>query len=252
MKIFPLSTDSPRTQTSCRTTTTKPKAFISLEEAGSSSKIADEGKEDMTINGSDHHRTEERIYDIQSIFLELDHEDRKWLFFEILLTGQWSIDDIKSGSPMNLVPTSFSPEDVREDQSERPIEIQVSGNTLRRRIQKSEEEWLLIFCQIDALPSSVRDGFLLHIFQISRPHAIELMRFSETLEMGRTIQEIDRQHEFPDNEIEDEKEYEDGKDHIAQGKDNVTAEKQVRAKDNKKEQWLRQFRDQTKERSKLV
>jgi hypothetical protein len=47
MKILPQSTYSPPTQPSFRATNTKPKAVINLEEAGSSSKIADEGHEDM-------------------------------------------------------------------------------------------------------------------------------------------------------------------------------------------------------------
>jgi hypothetical protein len=128
----------------------------------------------------------------------------------------------------------------------------VSGKIPRRRIQKSEEEWLLIFCQIDALPSSELDEFLLHIFLISRPHAIELVRFSETLEMGRAIQEIDRQYNSPENRIEHGKEYQDGVYHIVPGEEEVTGDREVKVKEKEKEQWLRQFRDHTKERRREI
>jgi hypothetical protein len=48
-----------------------------------------------------------------------------------------------------------------------------------------ESEWLLTYCQIDAIPSSTRDTFLLNLFLMSPAHSSILQSFSSSLESGR-------------------------------------------------------------------
>jgi hypothetical protein len=52
-----------------------------------------------------------------------------------------------------------------------------------------ESEWLLIYCQIDAIPSSTRDTFLLNLFLISPTHSSILESFCSSLESGRVTHE---------------------------------------------------------------
>jgi len=50
-------------------------------------------------------------------------------------------------------------------------------------------EWLLTYCQIDAIPSETRDDFLLNLFLMSFSHALILFEFQSSLGSGKEIQE---------------------------------------------------------------
>jgi hypothetical protein len=62
-----------------------------------------------------------------------------------------------------------------------------------------ESEWLLIYCQIDAIPSSTRDTFLLSLFLMSPTHSSILRTFYSSLESGRLKHE---EYETYPDEIE--------------------------------------------------
>jgi hypothetical protein len=62
-----------------------------------------------------------------------------------------------------------------------------------------ESEWLLIYCQIDAIPSSTRDTFLLNLFLMSPTHSSILRTFHSSLESGRISHE---EYETYPDEIE--------------------------------------------------
>jgi hypothetical protein len=62
-----------------------------------------------------------------------------------------------------------------------------------------ESEWLLTYCQIDAIPSSTRDTFLLNLFLMSPTHSSMLESFYSSLESGRMNHE---EYETYPDEIE--------------------------------------------------
>jgi hypothetical protein len=62
-----------------------------------------------------------------------------------------------------------------------------------------ESEWLLTYCQIDAIPSSTRDTFLLNLFLMSPTHSSMLESFYSFLESGRMNHE---EYETYPDEIE--------------------------------------------------
>ena len=62
-----------------------------------------------------------------------------------------------------------------------------------------ESEWLLTYCQIDAIPSSTRDTFLLNLFLMSPTHSSILQPFYSSLEAGRVNHE---EYEAYPDEIE--------------------------------------------------
>jgi len=57
-------------------------------------------------------------------------------------------------------------------------------------VKLPKEEWLLTYCQIDSIPSSDRDEFLLNLFLMSPAQASVLSTFHSSLEAGQDIQEV--------------------------------------------------------------
>ena len=82
--------------------------------------------------------------------------------------------------------------EITEKEKEKEIDRLAIKNPKKENllpILVPESEWLLTYCQIDAIPSSTRDTFLLNLFLMSPLHSSILRTFYSSLESGRTKHE---------------------------------------------------------------
>ena len=98
------------------------------------------------------------------------------------------------GEDMLIEAKNTSMEEKRElkeptEREKEPEAVRPARDLPRQRellpILVPESEWLLTYCQIDAIPSSTRDTFLLNLFLMSPTHSSILESFHSSLEAGR-------------------------------------------------------------------
>lgn len=140
-------------------------------------------------------------YQVGTTLDKLDFEDRKWLLFQLVLCKPSFLDEVELGFPTTLVPDSedMTADSSRENSNGKEREGSV-GDRSHGKTQGTGEhhllpivvpssDWLLTYCQVDAIPSETRDDFLLNLFLMSYPHALILLEFQASLESGKEIQE---------------------------------------------------------------
>jgi len=138
-------------------------------------------------------------YFVETTLDKLDFEARKWLLFQLVCYEPVFLEEVKLGFPMSLVPNEPRDEEVEEEgtmnkckgkEKEKEQVGEVDEKYRFMEVKLPKEEWLLTYCQIDSIPSSDRDEFLLNIFLMSLAHAKILSTFHSRLEAGREIQEV--------------------------------------------------------------
>jgi hypothetical protein len=138
-------------------------------------------------------------YFVENTFDRLSYGERKWLLFQLVCCQPVFLREVELGFPMSLVPDQSECEKMegsdginRDPQyegvskgKEKDVEPERHGPLMEIRLPK--EEWLLTYCQIDAIPSSSQDEFLLNLFLMSPSYAYILSTFHSGLEAGKKI-----------------------------------------------------------------
>ena len=172
-----------------------------LEEEEGKEEAVDKGKgpdEEKEEEGED---SDETVwpYFVETTLDKLDFEARKWLLFQLVCYEPVLLEEVRLGFPMSLVPNEpddggVEDEDFmdkrkgKEKEKEQVGEVDEKSRLMEVKLPK--EEWLLTYCQIDSIPSSDRDEFLLNLFLMSPAHAQVLSTFHSSLEAGQDIQEV--------------------------------------------------------------